>query len=61
MKYFVVATKWSDKHNCQIKFIAGSFDRFIDASLFREAYEKHYSARAGIVEALDLVNAFYEN
>ena len=49
-KYEVWVTIWSEEHKKQIKVIAGEFDRFLNAKLFADAYEKHYSASAEIVE-----------
>lgn len=50
MKYGVLVTVWSDEQKKQIKVIAGEFDKFINAKLFAEAYKKHYSASAEIIE-----------
>ena len=49
-KYEVWVTIWSEEHKKQIKVVAGEFDRFMNAKLFSEAYEKHYSATTEIVE-----------
>lgn len=60
MKYLVIATHWDEKKSRQAKYIAGSFDSLINAVLFKEAYNNHYHADASVVEAGDLVEAFYE-
>jgi hypothetical protein len=57
MKYFVIATKWDSEKEAAVKYIAGEFDSYMNASLFRDAYNKHYSAHAKVVEAFNLVNA----
>ena len=57
MKYFVIATKWDDKRKAQIKYIAGQFDSYINAKLFKDAYNGHYHADAKIVEDFNLLNA----
>lgn len=49
-KYEVWVTVWSAEHQKQIKVVAGEFDRFMNAKLFAEAYENHYSAKTEIVE-----------
>lgn len=36
MKYFVIATHWDDKRKAPVKYIAGEFDRYMNAVLFRE-------------------------
>lgn len=56
MKYFVIAKHWDDSKKDIVKRIAGAFDRYIDAALFRDAYNAHYHANAEIVEAFSLVN-----
>ena len=49
-KYEVWVTVWSEEHKQQIKIVAGTFDRFINAKLFADAYGAHYSTTAEIVE-----------
>ena len=49
-KYEVWVTVWSEEHKAQIKKVAGHFDTFICARLFKEAYEQHYSTSAEIGE-----------
>ena len=50
MKYMVIIKKWSDEYHDQIEVVAATFDSFFNASLFRDAYNKHYSASAYIIE-----------
>ena len=50
-KYFVVAKRWSDEKKEIIEYIAGEFDEYMNASIFRDAYNKHYSAHSRIVES----------
>ena len=50
MKYVVVATVWSHEHGKQIKKVAGMFDDFANAKIFRDAYNKHYSAHAILMD-----------
>lgn len=49
-KFEVWVTVWSEEHKKQIKVVAGEFDKFLNAKLFADAYEKYYSATAEIVE-----------
>lgn len=49
-KFEVLTTVWSDEEKKQVKVVAGEFDRFMNAKLFADAYENHYSAKAEIVE-----------
>lgn len=49
MKCYVIATKWSEKEKKQVKFVAGEFDEYMNAHIFKEAYNEHYSADAHIV------------
>ena len=55
MKYFVIATHWDCKREAQVKYIAGEFDNYMNASLFRDAYNTHYHADAKIVEDFNLL------
>ena len=56
MKYFVIATHWDDTKKAQVKFIAGEFSRYMDASLFQKTYNDYYKADATIVEEFNLIN-----
>ena len=57
MKYFVIATCWNDKKKEDMKCIAGEFDSYMNASIFRNAYEKYYyNTNATIVEDFELLN-----
>lgn len=49
-KFEVWVTVWSKEHEKQIKVVAGEFDSYMNAKLFANAYSKHYSATAEIVE-----------
>lgn len=50
MKHYVIATKWSDKANAQVKYIAGEFPDYINAKIFCDAYNAHYKATAVVVD-----------
>lgn len=52
-KYAVIAIKWSDEANRQVEYVAGTFDTFMNAKLFRDAYNEHYKATARILEYID--------
>lgn len=55
-RYFVVATKWSDEDNAQIKYIAGEFTEYHLALIFKEAYNNHYKADATVIDDWNMVN-----
>ena len=46
----VWVTVWSEEYKQQIKKVAGTFDRYMNAKIFADAYSAHYSATAEIVE-----------
>ena len=50
MKYFVIATCWNDEKE------EAEFDSYMNASIFRDAYDKYYSTYATIVEDFELLN-----
>ena len=56
MKYVVIATKWDSTEKTSIKYIAGQFDSFINAKIFSEAYNIHFSANSKIVEISKALN-----
>lgn len=56
MKYFVIATHWDDNRKAQVRYIAGQFDNYMNASLFKNANNDHYKADAMIVEDFSLIN-----
>ena len=49
-KYEVWVTVWSEENKSQIKIVAGTFDRFMNAKIFANAYTAHFSSAAEIVE-----------
>ena len=49
-KYFVIAKIWDSEKKEQVEYIAGEFDLYMNASIFKNAYNKYYSANARIVE-----------
>ena len=49
-KYEVWITRFSAEIGKQIKECAGSFDSYINASIFSKAYNEHYSAKSEIIE-----------
>lgn len=48
--YHVVIKKWSAEENQQIRVVAGTFDTYMNASIFAKAYSEHYSTTAEIKE-----------
>lgn len=55
-KYFVIAVKWDDTKQKQVEYIAGTFDDFICAKLFKDAYNKFYHSDARIEDTTTLLN-----
>ena len=49
-KYEVWVTVWSEEHKAQIKVVAGTFDRLVNAKLFADAYKEYYSSNVEIIE-----------
>lgn len=49
-RYMVFAIQWDNESKCQREFLIGEFTTYFNASLFRDAYNKHYSANARIQE-----------
>lgn len=54
--YFVVATKYDEKVEKQIKVIVGQFKDFVNAKIFRDAYNEFYSTDAEIVSEYEVFN-----
>ena len=55
-KYFVIATHWDEEKKAQVKYIAGEFNDFPNANIFKRAYNEHYSADAVIVDNFAIIN-----
>lgn len=55
-KYFVIATHWDDEKKTQVKYIAGEFNNYMNASLFKKAYNDYYHADAVIVDDFTMIN-----
>lgn len=51
MKYFVIITRWNSEKATKVREIAGAFERFHHAAIFKKAYEEEFKAHAEIVEA----------
>ena len=49
-KYLVIAVRWSDEEKAQVKYVAGEFPTYTNASIFRNAYNEFYQANAIVVE-----------
>lgn len=60
MKYFVIATHWDNEKKAQAKYIAGLFDNYVNASLFKQAYNDRYHADAKVVKNYELINGEME-
>ena len=49
-KYLVIAVKWDEGSKAQVKYVAGEFTNYMNANLFKKAYNDYYSANAEVVE-----------
>lgn len=49
-KYEAWVTVWSEDNKSQIKIVAGTFDRLINAKVFAKAYAEHFRTMVEIVE-----------
>lgn len=49
-KYEVWATVWCNTLNSQVKICVGEFTNYINASIFKDAYNEHYYSDASILE-----------
>ena len=58
MKYLVVAKKWSEKEEKIVTYIAGQFENFVNAEIFRSAYNEHYGTNADIVTLESTMNDY---
>jgi len=54
--YFVVAAKYDEKVEKQIKVIVGQFKDFVNAKIFMDAYNKFYSTDAKVVSEYEVFN-----
>lgn len=50
MKYQVWALQFDSEAKCQREFMIGEFTSYMNAVIFRDAYNAHYSASARIQE-----------
>ena len=53
---FVIATHWDEEKKAQVKYIAGEFNNFMNANIFKNAYNEHYSTDAVIVDDFTIIN-----
>lgn len=55
-RYFVIGTHWDDEKKAQVKYVAGEFNNWMNAALFRNAYNEYFKADAHVVEESALLN-----
>ena len=48
-KYMVIAKKWDEEANDQIEYVAGEFNTFVNANIFKRAYREHTGSEPIIV------------
>lgn len=51
-KYYVIATRFDSESGKCKEFVIGEFTAYMNAKLFRDAYNEHYSASAFIQEII---------
>lgn len=56
MRYVVIAIHWDENLKKQVKYIAGTFDSWNNASIFRDAYNEYYSTNAVIKDLKAEIN-----
>jgi len=56
MRYFVIAKRWDGNKAQQVKYIAGEFDNYMNATIFKESYNNYYRTNATIVDDFVLTN-----
>ena len=57
MRYFVIAKHWDSERKEQCDYIAGEFNRYVLAEIFKKAFEKEFGGTARIVEEHELLKA----
>ena len=50
MRYQVWAVQWDSESKMQREFMIGEFTSYMNAAIFRDAYNEHYHASARIEE-----------
>lgn len=50
MKYLVIANRWDSCLKRQIQQVVGQFDSHVNATIFKKAYDEHYSTSTRIIE-----------
>lgn len=55
MRYLVVTTRWDEEREVPEKLIAGVFNDFMSASIFRRAYNEYYKAEAVVFDACTMI------
>lgn len=57
MTYFVIAKHWDEEKKEQVNYIAGQFEEYRNATLFKEAYNEWYHADAVIRDEHTILTA----
>lgn len=50
--YLVIAKRWSDAAQKPVEYVAGEFGEYMNAEIFKKAYNRFYDANAKIIETL---------
>ena len=54
-RYYVIATRWSEKDKKCVDYIAGEFNNYNNARIFKDAYNNYYSSHAIICDEYNLL------
>ena len=50
MRYMVIAKRWDAEKNAVVNYIAGEFESYMCAGLFRDAYNARFATQSWIIE-----------
>ena len=56
MNYYVIAKKWSDVTNDQTDVIVGTFNEYMCARIFSNAYYERFKTECKIYDDVELLN-----
>lgn len=56
-KFFVIAMCWNKEGIAQEKFVIGEFNTLLNAIIFRNAYNEHFSTKSYVISDRELLNS----
>lgn len=60
MKYLVIIKKWDNNKGKQVEEVAGGFNEWFNAMLFKKAYDNHYCTNAKVIDVTELTDSLKE-